>query len=73
MGAAVPALYKQYGELCDGLGVSFLDFGIDAEFGDCIDGLVLVDTHKLKAKKRARYIDCHLPELNTGGEDCPLK
>ncbi|WP_281212913.1 lysophospholipid acyltransferase family protein [Shewanella insulae] len=73
MGAAVPALYKQYGELCDGLGVSFLDFGIDAEFGDCIDGLVLVDTHRLKAKKRARYIDCHLPELNTGGEDSPLK
>ncbi|MCG9696905.1 lysophospholipid acyltransferase family protein [Shewanella sp. Isolate11] len=59
MGCAVPALYKQYGELCEDNGVRFLDFGIDADFGDCIDGLVLVDTHKLKDKKRARYIGSH--------------
>lgn len=65
MGAAVPALYKQYGELCYDQGVSFLDFGIDAEFGDCIDGLVLVDTHKLKDKKRSRYFDCHRSEIDT--------
>ncbi|WP_394200222.1 GNAT family N-acyltransferase [Shewanella waksmanii] len=64
MNSAVPALYKQYGELCQTGGVEFLDFGVDAEFGDCIDGLVLVDTHKLKPKKRSRYIDCHLAELN---------
>ena len=68
MGSAVPALYKQYGELCTAGGVKFLDFGIDAEFGDCIDGLVLVDTHKLKPKKRSRYLDCHLPELQLGDE-----
>ncbi len=66
MDSAVPALYKQYGELCKDQGVRFLDFGIDAEFGDCIDGLVLVDTHKLKPKKRSRYIDCHQPDLNLG-------
>ncbi|WP_420833513.1 GNAT family N-acyltransferase [Shewanella pneumatophori] len=62
MNSAVPALFKQYGELCSDGGVQFLDFGIDPEFGDCIDGLVLVDTHKLKPKKRSRYLDCHLPE-----------
>lgn len=69
MGSAVPPLYKQYGELCQPGGVKFLDFGIDAEFGNCIDGLVLVDTHKLKHKKRSRYLDCHLPELNQGSDE----
>lgn len=68
MGAAVPPLYKQYGELCEPGGVKFIDFGIDAEFGDCIDGLVLVDLQQLKHKKRCRYIDCHRPELNLTGE-----
>ncbi|QYK10178.1 GNAT family N-acyltransferase [Shewanella mangrovisoli] len=62
MGAAVPTLYKQYGELCKQDGVKFLAFGIDADFGDCVDGLVLVDTHKLKGKKYQRYIGAHLPE-----------
>uniref|UniRef100_E6XJ61 L-ornithine N(alpha)-acyltransferase n=1 Tax=Shewanella putrefaciens (strain 200) TaxID=399804 RepID=E6XJ61_SHEP2 len=62
MGAAVPTLYKQYGELCRADGVKFLAFGIDADFGDCIDGLVLVDTLKLKGKKYQRYIGVHLPE-----------
>jgi putative hemolysin len=56
MGAAVPTLYKQYGELCQPHGVQFLAFGIDAAFADCLDGLVLVDLEKLKDKKRQRYI-----------------
>ncbi|MGL5471666.1 MAG: GNAT family N-acetyltransferase, partial [Shewanella sp.] len=43
-------------------GVKFLAFGIDADFGDCVDGLVLVDTHKLKGKRYQRYIGAHLPE-----------
>ncbi|MCE9686412.1 lysophospholipid acyltransferase family protein [Shewanella sp. AS16] len=69
MGAAVPTLYKQYGELCQEQGVQFLAFGVDVDFGDCIDGLVLVDTHKLKHKKRSRYIDSHLAELNLATEE----
>ncbi|QSX38140.1 lysophospholipid acyltransferase family protein [Shewanella sedimentimangrovi] len=64
MGAAIPTLYKQYGELCKEGGVQFAAFGIDADFGDCIDGLVLVDTHSLKFKKRSRYIDSHLGEFS---------
>ncbi|MGS0726142.1 GNAT family N-acetyltransferase, partial [Shewanella sp. 0m-11] len=68
MDSAIPTLFKQYGELCTQGGVTFLDFGIDVEFGDCIDGLVLVDTHKLTAKKRSRYLDCHRPELQLGDE-----
>lgn len=55
-GVTVPTLYKQYTELCEEGGVSFLDFGVDADFGYCIDGLVLVDLDKIKLKKRQRYL-----------------
>lgn len=57
LGAAVPTLYKQYTELCEPGGVSFLDFNIDPAFGNCVDGLVIVDTHKIKEHKRKRYIE----------------
>jgi len=57
MGTAVPTLYKQYSELCEPGGVKFLDFNIDPDFNNCIDGLVVVDLHRLKEKKRKRYID----------------
>lgn len=56
MGASVPTLYKQYTELTEPGGVHFIDFGIDGDFNDCIDGLVLLDIEKLKAKKRQRYL-----------------
>ncbi len=52
----VPTLYKQYADVCHEGGVRFLDFGVDADFNNCIDGLVLVDMHYLKDKKRQRYI-----------------
>jgi putative hemolysin len=54
---AVPPLYKQYAELCEPGGVSFLDFNIDPAFNNCVDGLVIVDTDKLKPKKRKRYLE----------------
>jgi putative hemolysin len=56
MGASIPTLYKQYTELCSPGGVLFLDFNVDQDFGNCIDGLVVVDIHQLKANKRKRYI-----------------
>ncbi len=56
LGVTVPTLYKQYSELCEPGGVSFLDFGIDPDFNYCIDGLVLVDTKQVKLRKRERYI-----------------
>ncbi len=52
----VPTLYKQYADVCETGGVRFIDFGIDADFNYCVDGLVLVDMQYLKAKKRRRYI-----------------
>ena len=61
MGVSVPTLYKQYSELCEaGEGVSFSAFNIDPDFADCVDGLVVVDLDKVKAKKRKRYISVHL-------------
>lgn len=56
MGAAIPTLYKQYTELCEPGGVSFLGFGVDPDFNDCIDGLILVDLQRLKENKRQRYL-----------------
>lgn len=55
-GLSVPVLYKQYTELCETGGVEFVDFNIDDKFSDCIDGLVLVDIHKLKDARRKRYL-----------------
>lgn len=60
MGVGVPTLYKQYSELCEDNGVSFSAFNIDPDFSDCVDGLVVVDLDKLKAKKRQRYIASHM-------------
>ena len=56
LGASVPTLYKQYSDLCEPGGVQFLEFGVDPDFSDSIDGLVLVDIHRLKARKRKRYL-----------------
>lgn len=56
MGVSVPTLYKQYTELCEPDGVKFLAFGTDPDFANCVDGLVLVDMTRLKATKKARYI-----------------
>ncbi|WP_428035872.1 lysophospholipid acyltransferase family protein [Amphritea sp.] len=56
LNCAVPTLYKQYADVCEEGGVRFLDFGVDADFNFCVDGLVLVDMNYLKEKKRARYI-----------------
>lgn len=55
-GASVPTLFKQYSELCEEGGVRFLDFGVDADFGYCVDGLVLVDLNTVKEAKRKRYL-----------------
>ena len=56
MGVNVPTLYKQYGELAKEGGVAFLDFNVDPDFADCIDGLIVVDVTQLKNKKQKRYL-----------------
>ncbi len=56
MGLAIPTLYKQYSDLCEEGGVQFIDFGIDRDFDNCVDGFLVVDLYKLKPQKRKRYI-----------------
>ncbi len=53
----VPTLFKQYSELCKTGGVQFYDFGVDPDFGDCVDSIVWVDLEQLKPKKRKRYLE----------------
>ncbi|THB67230.1 MAG: lysophospholipid acyltransferase family protein [Gammaproteobacteria bacterium] len=62
LGVAVPTLYKQYSELCEEGGVTFIEFNVDPDFNNCLDGLVLVDIAKLKPNKRKRYIESHLKQ-----------
>ena len=56
MGLNIPTLFKQYADVCTPGGVRFCCFSIDPAFNHCVDGLVMVDIHQLKSKKRARYI-----------------
>lgn len=56
LGVKVPTLYKQYSELCDDKGCHFIAFSIDESFGNCIDGLILVEREKIKPKRKQRYI-----------------
>lgn len=56
MGLSVPTLYKQYADLCEEGGICFVDFNIDKDFADCVDGFIVVDITKIKEAKRARYI-----------------
>lgn len=55
-GCTVPTLYKQYSEFYKQGGVGFLAFNIDADFNDCVDGLVIGDLTQIKNKKRERYL-----------------
>lgn len=52
----IPTLYKQYTELCDEGGISFMGFNVDKEFSNCVDSFILVEIDKIKEKKKSRYI-----------------
>lgn len=56
MDLVIPPLFKHYCALCDEGGVRFGDFAVDPDFGFTVDGFVIVDMHKLKEEKYARYI-----------------
>jgi len=56
LGVKVPTLYKQYAEVCNDNGCHFIDFNVDAGFGDCIDSLIMIEIDKITDKKKQRYI-----------------
>ncbi|WP_100641643.1 GNAT family N-acyltransferase [Alteromonas facilis] len=66
IGCNVPTLFKQYSEICEEGGVAFLDFNVDPDFNHCIDGLVVVDTATMQAKKHKRYIQVHQHQEKAG-------
>ncbi|MDI9347834.1 MAG: lysophospholipid acyltransferase family protein [Methylacidiphilales bacterium] len=55
MGSRIPTLFKQYSELVEDGGVAFVSFGIDPDFTNCIDGLMLLRCDYLKQDKLKRY------------------
>ena len=57
IGVTVPTLYKQYSEITEDGGIKFLSFNIDKNFGDCIDGFILVEVDKIKDSAKKRYIN----------------
>ena len=52
----IPTLYKQYTDLCEKGGVTYLAFGIDPEFSNAVDGLIELDVDMMKPTKRKRYL-----------------
>lgn len=56
-GFTIPVLYKHYSDLCYDGGVKFLDFSVDPDFENCVDGLILVNIDLIKEEKRERYIN----------------
>ncbi|HHD75566.1 MAG TPA: GNAT family N-acetyltransferase, partial [Campylobacterales bacterium] len=55
-GVTIPTLYKQYTDLCEEKGISFMGYNVDKDFENCIDSFILVDVEKIKERKRSRYI-----------------
>ena len=56
IGVSIPPLYKQYSELTNDDGVKFLDFSVDKDFNECVDGFILVEIEKIKEHIKQRYI-----------------
>jgi len=56
MNVGIPTLYKQYAELCETGGIQYAGSNIDPAFANCVDSFIIVDSHRIKAVKRARYI-----------------
>ena len=48
----VPVLIRQYLKL----GAKFLSFNVDRAFGDCVDGLILVDLVNAQRRMTERYL-----------------
>lgn len=57
IGVSIPTLYKQYSEIALDDGVKFLNFNVDKNFSDCIDGFILVEIDKIKDSAKQRYME----------------
>ncbi len=66
LGASLPVLFRQYVDIADPECVAFFDLGVDPAFGNCVDGLIRLDLTRLKAQKRARYLNPHAATKRVG-------
>jgi putative hemolysin len=57
-GLRVPTLFKHYAQVAEPAGVAITAFNVDRDFGNCVDGFVLVDLEQMKPRKRRRYLEC---------------
>jgi len=64
-GLRVPTLFKHYAQVAEPAGVAITAFNVDRDFGNCVDGFVLVDLEQMKPRKRRRYLECGY----NGGEE----
>lgn len=55
MGHSIPVLFRKYTELCDFGGVKFIDFSVDQDFNNSVDGFIVIDLSKLRLLIRDRY------------------
>jgi putative hemolysin len=65
-GLRVPTLFKHYAQVAEPAGVAITAFNVDRDFGNCVDGFVLVDLQHMKPRKRRRYLEC-----GYAGEEAP--
>ncbi len=56
-GEKLPMLFKQYVELSEDKGTQFIDFNVAPDFCNAIGALIMLDLHKIKAHKKARYMN----------------
>lgn len=56
-GFSLPILYKRYTQVCEYGGVRFLEWSVDEVFGSVVDGLVVLDLHRMKPAMKKRYLD----------------
>ncbi len=71
LGSAILVLFRRYTELSEPGGAVFLDYNVDVNFSNCIDGFMLLDTHQLKKayKLRYKFIDNALSNTISVNED----
>ncbi|MGE5480885.1 MAG: lysophospholipid acyltransferase family protein [Chloroflexota bacterium] len=55
LGFTVPALYRKYVELCEYGGANFIDFAVNVNFMNSLDGLLLLDLTRMRETSRHRY------------------
>ncbi len=60
----VPTMYKQYSDLTH-QGTEFISFGLDPNFNNCIDGMIMVDLDKMTRRSMKRIPFPHVaPDEN---------